>query len=180
MPTPAALRVSTARLLLRPVEDGDAAATAALVTPDVAANLSTWPSPMSEAQALERIALARKMLAERAAVDAAIVRRSDSRLLGWIGLLREAPRSARLGYWIGRPFRNQGYMKEASAAFIPMAASYLAIDSIEALALVGNAASTAVLESLDFATAGERLAFMETCGQQELCLVYRLDLSAAL
>jgi len=39
---PGSMRLRTARLVLRPVEDADAAATAPLVTPDIAANLSTF------------------------------------------------------------------------------------------------------------------------------------------
>src|SRR5262245_19729198 len=88
-------RVQTPRLTLRPVEHNDAAPTALLVTPDVAANLSTWPSPMSVEQTLAKIREAEHQAAGRTALDCAIIERSTGALLGWIGLGLTEGRDAR-------------------------------------------------------------------------------------
>src|SRR5512132_2451886 len=92
--------VNSPRLLLRPVEDEDAAPTAKLVSPDVASQLSTWRSPMTEEEALDRIRTSQKLLSQRKAVNFAIVQKADGTLLGWIGLWLVSDRLARIGYWI--------------------------------------------------------------------------------
>jgi RimJ/RimL family protein N-acetyltransferase len=100
------LQLTTERLILRPVEDADAAATASLVTGDIAANLLTWPSPMSCAQALARIRESKDKLERRDAVNFAIIRKSDGQLMGWLGLFCVESGTARLGYWLGVEFRG--------------------------------------------------------------------------
>jgi RimJ/RimL family protein N-acetyltransferase len=171
---PGSLRLRTARLVIRPVEDADAAATAALVTPDVAANLSTWPSPMSLAQASARISLSKTMLAARDAVDFAIVGRDRGELLGWIGLARLEGGNARLGYWLGTAFRGRGLMKEAARTAVPAGAALLRADRIIALVLKANAPSIAVLHATGFHPAGEERVRLEVARTSRLCLRFEL------
>jgi RimJ/RimL family protein N-acetyltransferase len=162
----------TTRLLLRPVVEADAQATAALVTPDVAANLSTWPSPMSAEQALERIRQAQDKLARRQGVDFAIVDAAEGSLLGWIGLACTDAGRARLGYWLGTAYRNRGIAKEAAAAALPASAAFLGVALVEAHVLTGNAPSIAVLESVGFTYAGEQRLMLESAGIEAACLHY--------
>ena len=165
-------RLQTARLTLRPVERADAAPTAALVTPDVAANLSTWPSPLSVDQALAKIERAECQAAERKALDCAILDRSTGALLGWIGLAVTDGADARFGYWLGSTWRGRGLMTEAAAAFLPAAADYLGVECIIALVLKDNRPSIAVLQSAGFLPAGEEEFHFETSNQQRSCLRY--------
>ena len=164
------LRLQTDRLVMRPVEDADAAATAALVTPDVAANLSTWPSPMSVAQAAAKIARSKTMLATREALDLAIVDRSGGTLLGWIGLALIAPGTARVGYWLGGSARGRGLMKEAVIVVVPAAAPFLDAERIIGLVLKDNAPSIAVLQAAGFQFHGEELVPFEIARTSRLCL----------
>ena len=173
-PKPSAIR--TPRLLLRLVTPEDAQPTAALVTPDVAANLSTWSSPMSRDQALQRIYKSREMRDRREAIDFAIVDRQTDCLIGWIGLAKLDESAARLGYWLGTPFRSRGLMKEAAAAAIPAGAKFLSVVLVQAFVLKGNGRSIAVLESLGFRLEGEETMLFENRGCLEECLRYSATL----
>ncbi len=170
------LQLRTARLVLRPVEETDAAATAALVTPDVAANLSTWPSPMSVKQAAAKIGRSRAMLTKRAAVDLAIVESDSGALLGWIGLARIAPATARLGYWLGGGARGRGLMTEAVTAAVPAAAAFLDAGRIVAMVLKDNAPSITVLRATGFVLHGEELVPFEVARVSRTC--FRFERSA--
>jgi RimJ/RimL family protein N-acetyltransferase len=166
----AALRMMTPRLKLRPVEEADAAATAALVTPDVAANLSTWSSPMSTADAAVRIEDAQAKLEARDAIDFGIVSRDDGALLGWIGLARGEADGARLGYWLGTRFRGCGLMKEAASAAVPAGAALLDIKRVHALVLKTNTPSIAVLRATGFELVGEERVRFEVAQISRTCL----------
>ena len=165
----AELRLTTPRLTLRPVVPGDAEPTARLVTPDVAANLSTWASPMTAAEASERIARARTLFEAGAGVDLAIVSRDRETLLGWIGFARDGD-SARLGYWLGTEFRGRGLMKEAVIAACPAAAAFLDVERVHALVLKGNAPSIALLAAAGFELIGEELVHLEVANESRACL----------
>ena len=160
----------TPRLRLRPVEMADANATAALVTRDVAANLSTWKSPMSAADAAARIARAQAKLQAGDAIDFAIVSRADDLLLGWIGLALTEGNNARLGYGLGAPFRGRGLMKEAVGAAVPAGAALLDTKRVHALVLKGNAPSIAVLRATGFQLVGEERVRLEVARTSRLCL----------
>lgn len=85
-----------------------------------------------------------------------IVRRSDDRLVGGIGLHHidaEASR-AELGYWIGRPFRHQGYATEAASAVADLAFRRLGLHRLEARVFPGNAGSEGVLRATAFRLEG--------------------------
>ena len=162
----------TARLRLRSVEPRDAASTAALVTPDVTANLSTWPSPMTEDQALERILEAKRLERSREAINFAILDRARGTLFGWIGLIRTGERSGRLGYWLGSPWRGRGLMKEAATAALPAAAGFLGVSEVVALTLPDNRPSVAVLRALGFRSAGEDEFYFEIAAKSRMCLKF--------
>jgi len=158
------------------VVEADAEPTVALVSPDVAANLSTWPSPMSIEQALAKVRRSREMVARREAIDLAIIAQDSDALIGWIGLALEQPGLARLGYWLGTEARGRGLMKEAAAAVVPSAAEFLGVGRVKALVLKNNAPSVAVLTAIGFSRAGEERAFLETAGRSVSC--FRFDWTA--
>ena len=167
------MRLRTARLVLRPVEDADATATAPLVTPDVAANLSTWPSPMSAEQVLRKVRKSQEMMERREGVDLAILARDDSALIGWIGLAKEAPGVARLGYWLCEQARGKGLMKEAAGSFVARGTEFLDVERVKALVLKDNETSIAVLKAVGFQMTGEEEVFIETAGRSVSC--FRFD-----
>ena len=171
--------VNSPRLLLRPVEDEDAAPTAKLVSPDVASQLSTWQSPMTEEEALDRIRTSQKLLSQRKAVNFAIVRKADGTLLGWIGLWLVSDRLARIGYWIGTSYRRHGLTTEALSNVIPAAREFLGFSTIEALVLPNNQASRSLLGKLGFVEAGVEDEFIASQGRSRSCVRHLLDLGDA-
>lgn len=175
------------RLALRPVAPADAPATAALMTPEVAARLLGWPAPMSVAQARQRIDQGMAALAAGTGADLAIRRHGDGRLIGWIGAsLVAAPRRlGAIGYWLGRDFHDQGYMREAAHAALPWLVDRLDLAAVEAGVQERNFASQAILEGLGFQIKARRRLFSPTRGAEEDAIVFavpsaRLTLSPSL
>jgi RimJ/RimL family protein N-acetyltransferase len=86
------------------------------------------------------------------ALPLSIVRRSDRALVGGVGLhqLREEAACAEVGYWVGRPFRGQGYATEAVDLLLRAGFDRLGLHRIEALVFPRNAASRRVLARLGF------------------------------
>jgi len=170
--------VSTPRLILRPVADEDAGPTSRLVTPDIAEQLSTWPSPMSEEQALDRIRQSQERLSQGKSVNFAILLKSDEALLGWIGLWLVSDQAARIGYWIGGPYRRQGLTSEALIHAIPAARELLGFSSLEALVLPTNFASRSMLGKLGFIEAGRADEFIVSQGRSRSCVRHLLATGA--
>ncbi len=85
-----------------------------------------------------------------------IVRRSDRRLVGGIGLhhLNAEVGRAEIGYWIGRPFRRQGYGSEAAGALTTFAFRRLGAYRVEARIAPGNVGSAGVLRAIGFRREG--------------------------
>ena len=85
-----------------------------------------------------------------------VVRRSDGALLGGVGLhhLDADQGRAELGYWIGKPFRRQGYGQEAARALTTFAFRRLGLHRVEARVFPGNRASAGVLRSAGFRREG--------------------------
>ena len=177
VPESPSLLLMTPRLKLRPVVEADAAATAELVTPDVADQLLTWPSPMSLEETLARIKESREAFEKREGVNFAILRRTDERLMGWIGLSTVKDQGARLGYWLGAEFRGAGFMTEAAHAVIDSATAFLGVQRVFSFTRKTNGPSIAVRASLGFERNGEEELFFKFKGKSELCPRYELVLA---
>jgi RimJ/RimL family protein N-acetyltransferase len=98
------------RVALRPLQAGDAQDIVALLggDRDAVLQMSHMPWPCTLAAAREWIALR----TQPGGATFAVTRADDEAFLGAIGFggLREMPS---VGYWIGRPYWNQGYATEA-------------------------------------------------------------------
>ena len=171
------ITLATPRLLLRPVMAADAGPTAALVTPDVSANLLTWPSPMSVAQAEARIAESTALSAQREEIDFAILLKQSGALAGWIGLKVHDGGPPRLGYWLGTGFRGAGLMKEAAACAVPAGAEFLKATAVDALVFPENAPSIAVLRSVGFAPVPDGGMDFDVAGGARHAHRYRRELA---
>jgi RimJ/RimL family protein N-acetyltransferase len=176
-PTPSPVR--TSRLLLRLVEPRDAAATAALMTREVASNLSSWKYPTTIEDATLRIAAARQAAGERSAVNFAITHRLDGRLLGWLGVFVVDPvaMKGRLGYWIGSPFQGQGFATEAALAAVQQGAAFLRLRYLEAAASDDNLPSLAILRKLGMARTGTRLEELVWQGKEARVALFKMPLT---
>ena len=69
-----------------------------------------------------------------------------------IGCVSLLPRQSNweLGYWLGKPHRHNGYMREAVAALLSEAANELAPTTLQAEVFVDNPRSLALLLSFSF------------------------------
>lgn len=102
-------------------------------------------------------------------------RQFDNAMVGGATLTnirRGASMAASLGYWMGEPFANQGYMTAAVAALIPFAHHMLRLRRIEAACLLNNAASIRILEKLNFSREGVARQYLNIAGSWQDHLLY--------
>jgi [ribosomal protein S5]-alanine N-acetyltransferase len=137
----------TTRLLLRPFSTADAEAVQNLAgDSEVAAATLTIPHPYPIEAALTWISSHEAESLEGRGETFAVIRRSDSRLVGGIGLsYRSKHRRAELGYWIGRPFWRQGFATESVQSVLQFAFATLGANRVFAAVIEGNVASGRVL-----------------------------------
>ena len=86
-----------------------------------------------------------------------IFRREDQRLVGGLSLSnvrRGVTLAVTLGYWMGLPFHNRGYMSEAVDTVLPFVFGTLWLHRIEAACLPSNQSSIRVLEKCGFEREG--------------------------
>lgn len=91
-------------------------------------------------------------------------------LLGGITLShvrRGTAQIASLGYWIGRPYVNQGRMQEAVKTLLPFAHRTLRLHRVEAATMLANAPSIRVLENCGFEREGLAKSYLKINGRWE-------------
>ncbi|RMC34957.1 GNAT family N-acetyltransferase [Paracoccus alkanivorans] len=101
--------------------------------------------------------------------------RRDGVLLGAITLdnIRRGPaQTGTIGYWIGKPFARQGYMREAIGALVHHAFTTLDLSRIEAACLPENAASRGVLERSGFKYEGVAQSYLQINGRWRNHVLY--------
>ncbi|MCH9011766.1 MAG: GNAT family N-acetyltransferase [Proteobacteria bacterium] len=97
-----------------------------------------------------------------------ILRRVDDVLLGGItlsNLRRGVAQSATLGYWIGSPHRNKGYMTDSLAAILEFAFSRIGLHRVEAACLPANEASRRLLLRSGFREEGYAREYLRISGR---------------
>ena len=97
-----------------------------------------------------------------------IFRRVDEVLLGGItlsNLRRGVAQSATLGYWIGSPHGNQGYMTDSLAAVLEFAFSRIGLHRVEAACLPANEASRRLLLRCGFREEGYAREYLRISGR---------------
>jgi len=163
--TDAALR--SRRLALRPLREEDAEPLVFLLGDDRDAvlQMSHMPWPCTPAAAREWIALRTRP----GTTSFAITRADDDAFLGAIGFggLREMPS---VGYWIGRPFWNQGYAAEALQLVIARVRG-LGAKGLQAETFPENTASARVLAKCGFRYRGVgRRNYPQRGGLVQVCV----------
>ncbi|WP_223558049.1 GNAT family N-acetyltransferase [Chryseobacterium lathyri] len=76
------------------------------------------------------------------------VRNKEGQILGAIGLHDRDDDKAELGYWMGKPFWNKGYITEAAIALIDFGFNELQINKIYATYFLDNPASGRIMEKI--------------------------------
>lgn len=143
--------LETARLILRPFALTDAPDVQRFAgAPEVADTTLNLPHPYAVSDAEQWISSQPARLEAGSNVAYALTRRMDSALLGAISLMEISARHRRaeLGYWLGMPFWNQGYMTEAAAALIDYGFNQLGLHKITAAHFIRNPASGRVMQKI--------------------------------
>jgi len=168
--------LETARLCLRCVTEDDAAATSALITPEVSRWVARWPVPFTVELALTRIAAARALAYGGDALPIGVVEKASGALLGWVVLHRDQTYRKRgsLGYWIGEQYQGKGYMRELAPTVIAAGFNLLSLDVIEAGAQLANTASFAEMRACGMSPTHEGFIHAPARGRDELCAFYEI------
>ena len=149
------LVLETPRLVLRPLELGDADALFQYASdPEVSKMMSWDPHP----DARETRAFLERMVAAReASTSTGWAITIDGKPAGVISLdgITWQFRAwrvdrAEMGYWLGRPFWGKGYMTEAATAAVRFAFETLGLHKVTIGCVDGNDASRAIIEKLGF------------------------------
>lgn len=166
----------TRRLTLRPGWPEDAPALASAIGHEAVVSKlkrAPWPYTLGDAEA----ALAAPCGPHEARF--LIVERSGAhRLIGGIGLRREAHGDHELGYWLAYDAWGRGYATEAGRAVIDVARHALGLRRIVAHHHVDNPASGRVLHKLGFVATGRGRLYSLARDTEVECIAYALDLTA--
>ena len=168
--------LETPRLLLRPFTLSDASEVQRLAGAwEIADKTLNVPHPYADGMAEAWIGGHAARFAEGEAATFAIAARDEGRLLGCIGLVMALPhRRADLGYWLGIPFWNQGYMTEAARAVVGYVFGTLSLHKITASHLARNPASGRVMEKVGMTREGVLRQHAVKNGRLEDLVVYGL------
>lgn len=149
LPLPPQPTLVSERLMLRPLELGDAAIVSELAgDARIAATTLTVPHPYTFEQAQEWIArIVEEELPE--SMRFAIVDLEQECLVGVLGLdVEQEHARAELGYWIGVPYWGQGFATEAAREAVQYVFEDLALQRVFASVMDHNRASQRVLEKI--------------------------------
>ncbi len=149
-------RLETARLWLRWPRMADAPSLVRYAgEKQVAEMTASVPHPYTQPEAEKFIFACRAGNAAGNQLALALTRKGKpAEAIGIIGIHETRPGHAFIGYWLGLPFHGQGLMSEAVAAMIDLAFRAGDVESVDADALVENAASRRILEKSGFMPAG--------------------------
>ncbi|MDY7109802.1 MAG: GNAT family N-acetyltransferase [Planctomycetota bacterium] len=148
--------IETDRLILRPFTVDDAPDVQRLAGDRAVADTTLLiPHPYPDGLAEDWITTHRPVFQAGEGAVFAITRRDDGALVGAIGLsITPAHQRAEMGYWVGRPYWNQGYATEAAAAALDYGFHTLRLNRVHAHHFARNPASGRVLEKIGMKAEG--------------------------
>lgn len=149
-------RLFTSRLLLRPLDLGDAVRIRQLAgNRAVAATTLRIPHPYPEGAAEQFIGGLPSLLAAEKAACFGIVLQEEGLLCGCVGFDFELEHDrAELGYWVGVPYWGRGIATEAVNAAVEYGFGFFNLNRITASCFADNAPSLRVLEKCGFEREG--------------------------
>ncbi|MCB9453868.1 MAG: GNAT family N-acetyltransferase [Anaerolineaceae bacterium] len=140
----------TERLILRQPELSDLPVIQRLVGErEIARMTLSIPHPYPEGAAEAWITHAHEQIADGLLASFGIVRREDGVYMGTVGLrLDPEHHAAEIGYWVGKPYWNQGYTSEAARRVIQYGFEERGLHRIAASYFTHNPASARVMQKL--------------------------------
>jgi ribosomal-protein-alanine N-acetyltransferase len=159
--------LNTTRLILRPFSLEDGSRVMALAGErEIAMNTGTIPHPYEEGMAEEWISTHLELFEKGEAAIFAICLRETEELIGAIGIeVNRDHDCGELGYWIGKPYWNQGYCTEAASAAVEYGFNALDLNRIGAIHFMRNPASGRVMQKIGMRFEGERRQAMKRWGE---------------
>jgi RimJ/RimL family protein N-acetyltransferase len=143
--------LETDRLVLRPFEPGDAEDVQRLAGDRAIADTTlNIPHPYEDGMAEEWISRHRETFDEDEGLTLAVTSKDGGDLMGAISLMGINRRFSRaeLGYWIGKPYWNNGFCTEAEQAVLKYGFEELGLNRIYASYFSRNLASGRVMAKL--------------------------------
>jgi ribosomal-protein-alanine N-acetyltransferase len=133
---------------------------------EIAANTTTLPHPYEQGMAEAWIMTHEAQFVAMQAVTFAICMRETGELIGAMGIEINRPHDAgELGYWIGKPYWNQGYCTEAAKAVLRYVFSALELNRVGAIHFTRNPASGRVMQKIGMRYEGERRQALKRWGE---------------
>src|SRR5688572_9418655 len=166
-PPPSAMAMRGESVLLRPPAQSDFPQWSALWA-DSRKFLAPW-EPIWPADELTRLGYRRRIrryqreMREGTGYPYFIFAREGDVLLGGLTLSqvqRGVTQSASLGYWMGEPYANRGYMTDAVRTILRFACHSLHLHRVEAACLPHNTASIRLLEKVGFRKEGYARSYL--------------------
>jgi [ribosomal protein S5]-alanine N-acetyltransferase len=143
-------RFETERLILRRLEKEDAPRIQQFAGAyEVASNTLTMPHPYEDGLAEPFIERVNEEWDQGNAYVFCIASKSDNLFMGVLGVhLSVVNRKAEIGYWIGVPFWNKGYVTEAARRGVQFGFEDLKLNRIEASYYTRNPASGRIMQKI--------------------------------
>lgn len=150
--------LETPRLILRPFASSDAKEVQCLAGDcAIADTTQNIPHPYEDGMAETWISKHQGMFEQQKGVTFAITYKSNGVLIGAISLVGISKgHQAELGYWIGKPYWNQGICTEAGYAVLQYAFSVIGLVRVHSCHISRNPASGRVLKKLSMQYEGSR------------------------
>ena len=142
---------------------------------EVASMTATIPHPYSEDLAADWIGEV-----SRGEEGVVFMIEQGGKIIGCTGYRAFGNDHAELGYWIGKPFWDNGYATEAVSALIAHAFDADGFDYLLAGYFSDNPASARVIEKLGFVAEGAELRECVARGTSAYCTTARLDRDQAM
>jgi [ribosomal protein S5]-alanine N-acetyltransferase len=146
--------IETERLLLREIMPEDAPAVFAIFGDPAVTRYYDLDTYADISQAEELIDFFDESFELERAIRWGIERKADDQLMGTCGYVWLRRFRGEIGYDLAQAYWRQGYMAEALDAILEFGFDELELNRIEALTMVENRASAALLEKLGFCAEG--------------------------
>jgi len=150
--------LATERLLLRPFSLSDANDVQRLAGDRAIADTTiNIPHPYEDGMAEEWIGKHQETFDQGKGVTFAITTKADGALVGAISLMGvSAGHQAEMGFWVGKPYWNEGFCTEAANAVLRYAFEQMGLVRVHAIHFSRNSASGRVMQKVGMKHEGRR------------------------
>lgn len=140
--------IETERLILSQLKEEDVPFVTEYLQDKIFSDLtSNIPYPYTKEHAELWVKMSRESFESNTGYTFA-VRNKEGRIIGAIGLHDREDDKAELGYWMGKPFWNKGYITEAAVALIDFGFRELEFNKIYATYFLHNPDSGRIMEKI--------------------------------